>query len=113
METLPNYFCCFGGGADENETPEQALIREVKEELNFDIDISMVEHFNHYEFLRAIVDVYIFRAYDGWEKSVVIGEGDYGQWFSSEEIFKRDDIIFQDKVIINDLERKLLNKKIR
>jgi len=27
----------FGGGIEEGETPEQALIREVREELNFDI----------------------------------------------------------------------------
>jgi mutator protein MutT len=27
----------FGGGIEENETPEQAIIREAKEELDFDL----------------------------------------------------------------------------
>lgn len=113
MENLPNYFGPWGGGADENETSKQTLIREIKEELNIDLDIKTVEYFNHYEFLGAIQDVYIFKAPEDWEKDLVISEGDYGQWLSSEEVFKRDDIIFQDKVIINDLERRLLNKKIK
>ena len=27
----------FGGGIEENETPKQALVREIKEELDFDL----------------------------------------------------------------------------
>lgn len=36
--TLPNFYCLPGGKVDENESLETALIREVKEETNIDID---------------------------------------------------------------------------
>jgi len=35
--TDPNKWCLPGGGLEENETFEQALVREVKEETNIDI----------------------------------------------------------------------------
>jgi len=112
MVTSPNYFGFWGGGAEFGETPDQALIREVKEELGVDLDINELEFFNHYEFLGSIIDVYLYRPEEGWEKTLVIGEGDYGQWFSGAEIWDRADVILQNKVIFNDLDRKLFDGKI-
>ncbi|MGC9309496.1 MAG: NUDIX hydrolase [Candidatus Nanoarchaeia archaeon] len=43
-----NSFRFFGGHIEKGETPEQALIREIKEELNF--DINDFEFFNKYQF---------------------------------------------------------------
>lgn len=37
---LPGYWALFGGGIDEGETPEQAVVREAKEEL----DINLTGH---------------------------------------------------------------------
>ena len=37
-ERLPGYWAFFGGGMNEGETPEQAVIRETKEELDYDLD---------------------------------------------------------------------------
>lgn len=34
----------FGGGIELNETPEQAIIREVKEELDYDLDINETKY---------------------------------------------------------------------
>jgi len=34
---FPHHWDLFGGHIEENETPEEALKREVKEELNFDL----------------------------------------------------------------------------
>ncbi|QES89046.1 NUDIX hydrolase [Rhizosphaericola mali] len=36
-----------GGKLDEGETPEDGLIREIKEELNFDLDKSQLRYFGH------------------------------------------------------------------
>lgn len=33
----PGYWGLFGGSIEDNETPEEAIIREVKEEINFDL----------------------------------------------------------------------------
>ncbi len=38
-----------GGKRDEGETDERALIREVKEELNVDIDPSTISHYGTFE----------------------------------------------------------------
>jgi len=42
----PNRWGFFGGHINENETPEQAIIREVKEELQIDIVPKFVRSFN-------------------------------------------------------------------
>lgn len=34
---FPNHWDLFGGHVEEGETPEEALVREVKEELNYDL----------------------------------------------------------------------------
>lgn len=110
---LPNHFGFWGGGVESGETPEQGLIREVKEELGIDLDINSVELFNRYEFLGSIKNIYLLYPEEGWEASHIIGEGEFGQWFTVEEVFDRADIIYEDKVIINDLEREILKKPIR
>ena len=38
-----------GGKRDAGESDEQALVREVKEELNVDIDLSTIEHYGTFE----------------------------------------------------------------
>jgi 8-oxo-dGTP pyrophosphatase MutT (NUDIX family) len=110
---LPSHFGFWGGGVEEGETIEQGLIRETKEELGIDLDIRAVELFNRYEFIGSIKNIFILSPEDGWENIHKIGEGDYGKWFDTEEALGRSDIILEDKVILNDLERKLLNKPIR
>ncbi|HLC70251.1 MAG TPA: NUDIX domain-containing protein [Patescibacteria group bacterium] len=110
---LSNHFGFWGGGCEEGETPEQGLVREVKEELGFNLDIKRVELFNHYEFLGSIKNVYIFTPENDWEKGCIIGEGDYGQWFKTNEALVRDDIILEDKVVLNDLERHFLKSPIK
>jgi 8-oxo-dGTP pyrophosphatase MutT (NUDIX family) len=110
--TLPGYFGFWGGGAEGDETAEQALGREMREELGFDVAGKNIQFFNHYEFLRSVKDVYLFWPDGSWEGSLVIGEGDYGRWFSLEEALKSDKIILEDKVVLNDLERELLQRPI-
>lgn len=113
MKVLPNHFGFWGGGCEERETPEQGLVREVKEELGIDLEIHQVELFNHYEFLSSIKNIYLFKPESNWERYHIIGEGDYGQWFTTDEALNREDIILEDKVILNDLERRLLKQKIK
>jgi len=47
-ERLPVYWGFFGGGIDEGETPEEAVRRETKEELNYELGnpkLIMVQEF--------------------------------------------------------------------
>lgn len=112
-KVLPGYYGFWGGGAEGDESPEEALIREVQEELGLKISISDVRLLNHYEFLSSIKDVYLLESEDGFEETIVIGEGDYGTWFPLEEVFERKDMIFEDKVVLSDVERVLKGAFIR
>ena len=44
---FPNHWDLFGGHVEENETPEEALVRELKEELN--IDVSNYKFYKQFE----------------------------------------------------------------
>lgn len=112
-QKLPGYFGFWGGGAENDENPEETLIREIKEELAIDLNIDEVVLLNRYEFLRSVKSVYLFKTEMGWEKAVTVGEGEYGKWFDVEEALGLKNIIFEDKVVLSDLERVLYNKPIR
>ncbi len=112
-KTLPNHFGFWGGGAEGYETAEQALVREIKEEMGIELNPEQVNLLNHYEFLKSTKDVFLFQPPDGWDESIIIGEGDYGKWFALDDAFAEKDIILEDKVVLNDLERILLKKSIK
>lgn len=97
MKSLPNHFGFWGGGIEGEETPEQGLMREIKEEFGINLDLQKTKHFNHYEFLRSAKDICLLEVENGWENKIVIGEGDYGRWFKVSEALERLDIIFEDK----------------
>ena len=113
MKVLPNHFGFWGGGAEGDENPEEALVREIKEELGININLDEVEFFNRYEFLKSIKHIYLYEPPEDWESRQVIGEGDYGKWFFSKEALAKADIILEDKVVINDLERAILKSNIK
>jgi 8-oxo-dGTP diphosphatase len=74
---FPNHWDFFGGHVEERETPEQALVREVKEELG--LDLLVWQLFRTYECLTGDVypnRKYIFRAcVDKTPEDLVLYEG--------------------------------------
>jgi 8-oxo-dGTP diphosphatase len=85
---FPQHWDLFGGHIEDGETPEEALVREVKEELNYDL--------KEYEFFReyhctdgdAYPNVkYIFKGkFNVPIEEVTLLEGDYPKYFKKEEI---------------------------
>ena len=83
----PNKWSIFGGGMEEGETPEEAIKRELKEEIGFDL-----KEFKFYK----VLDWDLFRDYTFEGKIDIpisqirkqLTEGQDAKFFTKEEILK-------------------------
>jgi 8-oxo-dGTP diphosphatase len=85
---FPEHWDLIGGHIEEGETPEVALVREVKEEL--DIDLLEYSFFRKYECLTGDAYENIKYIYSGKInlpiEEITLLEGERAQFFSREEI---------------------------
>jgi 8-oxo-dGTP diphosphatase len=85
---FPNYWDLIGGHVEDGETPEEALVREVKEELN--IDLKEYTFYKKYECLTGDAYENIKYIYTGKInlpiEEITLLEGERPQYFSREEI---------------------------
>jgi 8-oxo-dGTP diphosphatase len=90
--TFPDYWAFFGGGLEEGETPEQAVEREIIEELAY--TLKSPRRFISRQFLHEGIGytMHVFlERYDG--SPLVLGEGQGMGWFLPEQttILKMND----------------------
>ena len=85
---FPRHWDLIGGHVEEGETPEEALVREVKEELN--IDLKEFRFFRKYECLEGDAYPNIKFIYTGRInipiEEITLLEGDRPQYFAYHEI---------------------------
>jgi 8-oxo-dGTP diphosphatase len=85
---FPDHWDLIGGHVEEGETPEQALVREVKEEL--DIDLKEYTFYRKYECLTGDAYENIKFIYTGRInipiEEITLLEGVRPQYFTREEI---------------------------
>ena len=85
---FPNHWDLIGGHVEEGETPEEALVREFKEEL--DLDLKEYTFYKKYECLTGDAYENIKYIYSGKInlpiEKVTLLEGIRPQYFSREEI---------------------------
>lgn len=83
-------FSMFGGGLDEGETPDAAMVRETQEELTYTPQAP--RFFCRYVTQRAVFHAYFEEVGDGFEQQVVVQEGEYGKFLSAQEVVARPDV---------------------
>jgi 8-oxo-dGTP diphosphatase len=85
---FPDHWDLIGGHVEEGETPEEALVREVKEEL--DIDLKEYTFYKKYECLTGDAYENVKYIYSGKInlpiEEITLLEGVRAQYFSREEI---------------------------
>lgn len=85
---FPNYWDLIGGHVEDEETPEEALVREYKEEL--DLDLKEYTFYKKYECLTGDAYENIKYIYSGKInlpiEKITLLEGVRPQYFSREEI---------------------------
>lgn len=47
---FPRHWGCFGGACEIGETPERALVRELREEIDIELDPSVLRYFSRFDF---------------------------------------------------------------
>jgi 8-oxo-dGTP diphosphatase len=102
----PNNWSFWGGGIEEDEIPEEALIREIQEELNWKPD--------KYELLGTYYDsmpnekfIFFTKVDDDFNEQIEIRESQGGKFFTIDEIMDEIMIIPEDKKVLTDLNQKL------
>jgi 8-oxo-dGTP diphosphatase len=85
---FPNHWDLIGGHVEDGETPEEALVREIKEEL--DIDLKEYSFYKKFECLTGDAYANIKYIYTGKInipiEEITLLEGERAQYFSGEEI---------------------------
>lgn len=101
----PGKWCLWGGHIKEGETAEEAIKREIEEELGIKInDVLFLEEFVYEQILedkKIIINHEIFIIkFDGNLKKISLGEGAGFSLFEESEL-QRLDILDSNKEIIN------------
>lgn len=106
--SAPDKLGLFGGGLDEGESIDQALIRELQEELEY-TPVRPV-YFSRYEHATHINHVFLEEVAAGFEDKVVVHEGEYGKFLTHDEMVARGDATLNTLYIVTQVS-KFLNSK--
>lgn len=99
-ERNPNSISIFGGGVEGDETNEEALVREMKEELQY-LPLQPIL-LGTYEDIYSISTYYTLKVPQDFESQIRIGEGQYGRFFTEKEILSERLISEASKKVLND-----------
>jgi mutator protein MutT len=98
----PNMFGIFGGQHEGDETPETALFREIREELDY--QPSSVSFFRKYEYIDWEAHVFVAEVGENFENEVRVLEGQYGRFLSEAEL-QAETLMGIDRIVLNDVFR--------
>lgn len=105
--SLPGLWETIGGGIENNETPEECIKREIKEELNS--EINFLEYFNDYPINDKFSRTFLIKLTD--EPTPNAEDFDDWGWFDEEQIQKKDFALNCKERILDYLEYQKSNSK--
>lgn len=75
-----------GGKIEEGETPEEALIREIREELDTDIEVGDLVHTIEYDYptFHLSMDCFLAQVISG---ELVLKEAEAARWLTGSELY--------------------------
>ena len=95
----PGRLGAFGGGLEADENNEEALLREIMEELEY-----TPEHYvllGAFETNHSVSNYYIEEVGENFANQVVVHEGKRGEWHQALNVIKRDDISPNTRRVVN------------
>lgn len=95
----PDFFGFFGGGVEEGENAEEALQREIKEELS--IKITDYRFWRTHEFEHGTLHIFLLPVNADFEDQIQVLEGQYGKFLSREEILQEKVIDWDRDVLLD------------
>lgn len=102
---LPDFWGFFGGGIEKDETPEQTLVRESKEELDYTPQNPRLIMTQEFEYKEVKNKKYIYM--EEYDPSIKLnqGEGQAMDWFTLDET-KNLKMIDHDREVIEYIKNK-------
>lgn len=94
----PNMWDFLGGQIEEGETPEQCIVREIKEEIGLDL-----EDFNYLltEDFTDRIEYVFYKKINLDISKIILTEGQKINWFSFNEIKEMETVFGLDQIIDN------------
>jgi len=83
----PNTWSCFGGAVEKGESIEEAMIREIKEEIDF--DVLSYQHFLSHNIPNGVMHVYLIYI-DKDIDELTLSEGQDFGYFDFEDCFEKN-----------------------
>jgi mutator protein MutT len=98
----PGMFGIFGGRIEDGESPEIALFREIREELDYQPrSVQFFRKYNHKDFEQH---VFVSEVGESFENEIQVLEGEYGKFLQESELLA-EALMDVDRIIFNDVFR--------
>jgi mutator protein MutT len=98
----PDMFGIFGGQLEDGESPETALFREVREELDY--QPRSVRLFRKYEHSDWEEHVFVSEVDENFENEIRVLEGQYGRFLNEAEL-QAETVMDVDRIVFDDVFR--------